>query len=169
MKTHITKLALFVAIIGALTAAAAAGVIDEGSFSYKLPDKWIVKKVFFLKYRVIYTPGAGDFPSTINIVDVKYDGTAGEFAEGNSKKLEKSVKLFKLIDKGEITAEDGTKATMLRFTSEHDKTLIRQTQYFFKNKDRVYIVTCTSEASSETEYDGQFEKCVKTFSFMPAY
>jgi hypothetical protein len=156
---------VFTVILTFLAAAAIAGIIDEGSFTYKLPDKWIAKKVFFLKYRVIYTPGTGDFPSTINIVDVKWDGTAGEYSEENTKKLEKSLKLFRVVDKGELTTDDGLKASMTRFTCEHEKTLIRQTQYFFKNIGRIYIITCTSEAADEAQFDSLFEKCVKTFSF----
>lgn len=158
------KLLIFMLIIFTASFAIAA-VIDEGSFSYKLPDQWIAKKVFFLKYRVIYTPGAGNFPSTINIVDDKWDGTAEEYEDQNTKKLEKSVKLFRVVDSGELTTDDGLKASMTRFTCEHQKTLIRQTQYFFKNNGRIYIVTCTSEAADEAQFDSLFEKCVKTFKF----
>jgi hypothetical protein len=155
----IIKLALFVAILTAVTFAAAHAedwVDPSGTFALQIADGWSAQET----QDVLSLAGPGGI-SQMNIAKVASDGlTLDVFAKAFPIQMKKELKKFKLISSGR-TKIGGAPAAVWVYTAKVDGIMLKFKNYviFPEGTDAFYNVVFASTT-------GKFQKDVKSFDGM---
>jgi len=165
MKKLLLVIVFFCFATDAAYAEVGARHIEQaGSFSLQAPKGWQFREFPGMKFQIALGPAANSFSPNINIVDEAYGGALKNYVDENVKSLEKMFVQFTLVKREAFVTTSGVKGERMITTSLQQKSLVRQTFYFFPGpKGRYLVVTCSTLAERGAALDSMFEESLRTF------
>ena len=137
---------------------------QAGSFSLRAPHGWQFRDFPGMKYQIASGPAANAFSPNINIVDEAYSGPLKSYVDENVKSLKKVFVQFTLVKREAFVTTSGVKGERMITTSLQQKSLLRQTFYFFPGaRGKYLVVTCSALAEGGAALDSVFEESLRTF------
>jgi hypothetical protein len=134
-----------------------------GGFSYEPPEKWQLKELGALKYKVALGPIYDEFAANINISEEAFNGEHADYVKATKANLGKFFTNHKLVSEAEFKTTAGIIGTRLIVENEQGKKRLRQTFFLLPTSEKTFIITGSVAASQGDKLDTVFDAVGKSF------
>lgn len=139
-------------------------VEPAGGFSYVIPPDWNVREVAgLLKYKIAFGPPGDTYVPNANFQHEDYPGTLDEYVALNIQGLKDAGIDFEILQEPAPVAVDGElECRRLIVAVEDGDQKIRQTFFFIRHKQRMYVITASVLREGGEQFDELFESLAKS-------
>jgi hypothetical protein len=142
---------------------------SANNFSIEFPEGWVVNRSGYMGTAVLFLDNSKKkgFKPNINVVLQKNTvKTIKQYVESMKNSMITLLPDYKFVGISSKTI-NGLESENFEFGfNQKDSGRVKQSQYFFKNKSVIYIVTCSAAESEFNTYKSSFEKSANSFKFI---
>ncbi len=133
----------------------------EFGVSFEMPAGWKMQKVPGLSAPIAHGEARDGFAVNINVVAEPFAGSVADYADGNTKALERGG--HKILDRASLTTSAGAPVVRIIGESEQGGRKLRQVFFLLDGrKGNKLVMVCTALAADGTTHDSEFEAAFKT-------
>lgn len=139
-------------------------VEPEGGFSYVIPPDWSVREIAgLLKYKIAFGPPGETYVPNANFQHEDYPGTLDDYVALNIQGLKDAGIDFEILQEpAPVAVDGGLECQRLIVAVEDGDQKLRQTFFFIRHKQRMYVITASVLREGGEQFDELFESLAKS-------
>jgi len=136
----------------------------EEGFSYVLPTDWTVREIPGLfKSKIAFGPPGETYVPNCNFQHEDYAGTLDEYVDLNIQGLKDAQIDFQILQDPAAVAVDGElECRRLMIECIDGEQTLRQTFFFIRHQQRMYVITASVLKDGGEEFDAIFQSLAKS-------